>query len=135
MPSWPRGLWRDLPRAERHELRAFLRALSARLGPFPDRVSRAYAQLAAETWWTAQGASSAAVKESVKRCHGRGRRPSLQALDRRLKRQGLSVEAFDKLMSRLEGLASRKGHEQDLTAYLNSKYAVGPVAQQQEAQQ
>jgi hypothetical protein len=125
-----------VPRAERHELRAFLRALSARLGPFPDRVSRAYAQLTAETWWTTQGASTAAVEESVKRLRGRGRRPSLQALDRRLKRQGLGVEAFDKLMCRLEGLAAgERAREADLESYLRQRYSAGdghePVAQQE----
>lgn len=109
VPSWSRGLWRDLPWAERRALKAVLRELQARVGPFRDRLTRRYAKLAAEAWWTAEQASGAAVEVGVKRQHGRGRRPSLQAFDRRLKRQGLGVEAFDKLVRRLEELAGRDG--------------------------
>ena len=108
MPSWSRGLWRDLPRTERRALKAFLGSLETRCGPFGDRLTRRYAKLATEAWWTAEQASASAVIEGVKRKHGRGRRPSLQALDRRLKRQGLSVEAFDKLVARLEALAGER---------------------------
>jgi hypothetical protein len=118
MPSWPRGLWRDLPKAERHELKADLRALAARLGPFPDWLTRTYAQLAVEAGWTARVASASAIAEDVKRRRGRGRRPSLQALDRRLKRQWLGVEAFDRLVRRLEELAAGNGHGQDLATAL-----------------
>lgn len=108
MPSWPRGLWRDLPRAERRALKAFLRSLEARLGPFHDGVTRRYAKLATEAWWTAERASESAVTEGVKRRHGRGRRPSLQALDRRMKRQGLGVGTFDQMIRRLEELAAAR---------------------------
>lgn len=118
MPSWARGLWRDLPQMERRELKAFLRSLEARCGAFPDRLTRRYAKLATEAWWTAEQASASAVVEGVKRRHGRGRRPSLQAFDRRLKRQGLGVEAFDKLVRRLEELAHRNGHGGNLAAEL-----------------
>ena len=108
MPSWPRGLWMDLPKAERRELKDFLRTLEARCGPFRDRVTRGYAKLTTEAWWTAQQASTTAVAEGVKRLHGRGRRPSLQHFDRRLKRQWLGVEGFDKLVRRLEELGGER---------------------------
>lgn len=107
-PSWSRPLWRDLPAAERRELRACLRALEARYGPFTERLTRRYARLAAEAWWTAEQASEAAVAEGAKRRHGRGRRPSLPSLDRRRKRQALGVEAFDRAVDKLRELATRE---------------------------
>lgn len=61
-----------------------------------------------EAGWTARDASESAIAEAVKRRQGRGRRPSRQALDRRLKRQGLGVELFDRLMQRLEALAGAR---------------------------
>ena len=69
-----------------------------------------WARLTAESWWTAREASGAAIREGVKRWRGTGRRPTSQAVDRRLKRQGLGVSTLDAMLRRLEALASKNGH-------------------------
>jgi hypothetical protein len=115
--SRARRLWRDLPKADRGRLRAMFRTLEARFG-LRDRLAAEYARLATEAWGTASQASEAALAEGAKRRHGRGRRPSLQALDRRQKRQALSVGSFDQLVRRLHELAQRTGPGPDLAAAL-----------------
>lgn len=99
-----KALWLALPMSERRALRSFLRALQARYGPF-DQLAWRWAILTTETWWTTLQASEAAVAESVKRRSGKGRRPTAQAVDRRLKRQGLGVGSLDAMLRRLEELA------------------------------
>jgi hypothetical protein len=116
MPSYPRGLWRDLPVKDQRQLRAKYRMLRRRYGPFNDVLTKDWARLTVETWWTATAASEAAMAETLKRRDGKGRRPPLQAIDRRLKRQGLGVGTFDSMLHRLEELAGRRnGQVQDLT--------------------
>ena len=44
----------------------------------------------------------------MKRRHGKGRRPTLQAIHRRLKRQGLGVGALDQMLRRLEELTAAR---------------------------
>jgi hypothetical protein len=94
-----------MPAAERRQLRRFFSSLSRRYGPFADFLSWEFARLATETWWTAQAASSSALTEGSKRRNGKGRRPSLHAIDRRLKRQGLGVGTLMQVLDRLEQLA------------------------------
>lgn len=90
--------------ADARMLRAFYRDLEARYGPLIEVVMREHARLTTEAWWTARQASGSALVEAAKREHGRGRRPSLAAVDRRFKRQGLGLETFDQLLRRLEEL-------------------------------
>src|SRR5262245_36026869 len=113
VPMWInsriRHLWRNIPPAERHQLRAFLRSTVLRVGPPADEVIWQHMLLLTETWWTAREASASALVEGMKRRHGKGRRPTLQAIDRRLKRQGLGISALDQMVRRLEELtAARK---------------------------
>lgn len=103
--------WAALPRSERTELLRFYRALLARTGASPsDLLVCEWARLTAEAWWTAREASGAAVREGVKRWRGTGRRPTSQAVDRRLKRAGLGVSTLDAMLRRLEALAGKNGH-------------------------
>jgi hypothetical protein len=99
--------WRDLPQPARLELRAFYRALKARMGVL-DALTLEYARLAAEALWLAKQSSTAALVEGTKRKYGKGRRPNLPALDRRLKRAGLQVGTVDQLVRRLEELAGKR---------------------------
>jgi hypothetical protein len=116
MPSYPRGLWRALPMKDQRQLRAKYRMLRRRYGPFTDVLTKDWARLTVEAWWTANVASDAAMAETLKRRDGKGRRPPLTAIDRRLKRQGLGVGTFDSMLHRLEELAGRRnGQGQDLT--------------------
>jgi hypothetical protein len=115
--SRARGLWRNLLASDRRPLHAFLRSLEARFGPL-DVLTFEYARLASDAWWTAVQASEAALTQTAKRRHGRGRRPTLQELDRRMKRQGLAVGTFDQLVRRVEELAGRK---RDLTTALRER--------------
>ena len=100
-----RRTWLDMPMAERRQLRRFLASLRRRHGPFTDFLGWEFARLTTETWWTAQAASASALAEGSKRRNGRGRRPTLQALDRRLKRQGLGIGTLMQMLDRLEQLA------------------------------
>jgi hypothetical protein len=93
--------------AERRALLRFYRGLEARFGPF-DQVARQHARLTTEAWWSASQASEAALVESAKRRHGRGRRPTGQAVDRAMRRAGLNVGTFDQMVRRLEELTSSK---------------------------
>lgn len=97
-------LWRGLPRPDRITLRRFLAALHSRYGPM-DLLSSEWARLTAELWFTTAQASEAALAEGAKRRHGKGRRPTAQDVDRRLKRQGLGVTTLDSMLRRLEELA------------------------------
>lgn len=112
MRSRARRLWRDLPAPDRYRLQNFLRSLEARFGQL-DVVGFEYARFATEAWWSASQASEAALTQGARRRHGRGRRPSLQELDRRMKRQGLGFGTFDQLVRRLEELSKQNGHGRD----------------------
>jgi IS4 transposase len=92
--------------SERRRLRTYLRALVSRCGPPDDATVWEHMILTTEVWWTGREASSSALVEGTKRRHGKGRRPTLQAIDRRLKRQGLGVSALDQMLRRLEELTA-----------------------------
>lgn len=108
MPSRERELWRDLPKAERAELRRYFRALKARYGPFRDLVACEDAREATEAWWRARYASGVALVEATKRRRGKGRRPNLQAIDRRFKRAYLAGEERRETVRGLAELAARR---------------------------
>jgi hypothetical protein len=120
VPRWPYGLWRDLPREDRGKLRGFAGKLGQRYGPF-DGLGREYAELTVELWWTARQSSRTALVEEGKRRRGKGRRPTLQQLDRRLKRQALAVGTLDQLVRRLEELASPRAGGRSLAAVLGGR--------------
>jgi hypothetical protein len=112
-------------------LRRFYRALEAKHGPF-DEVGREYGRLAAEAWWGAVAASGEALGTVTKRRYGKGRRPSVQMLDRRLKRQGLGATTFDALVKRLEELgagASQRTLASALKAHGNGNGIASPAKQ------
>jgi hypothetical protein len=113
--------WADLPAGPRGELDAYLEALMRRSGPPPDVVAVEDLILAAEAWWTARGASGAAVREGVRREYGRGRRPALREMDRRQKRQALAVGTLGELRRRLEW-ANGHGQGQDLASLLSQHH-------------
>jgi hypothetical protein len=118
MPSPVRGWWRGMQEAERRALLRFYRGLEARYGAF-DQVARQHARLTTEAWWNARQASEVALVESAKRRHGRGRRPSGQAVERQMKRAGLNVGTFDQMVRRLEELTS--GAKRDLGRALRER--------------
>jgi hypothetical protein len=96
----------DMPPVERRQLRRYLRALECRYGPFADEDAWELARLTTESWWTAKDASTNALLEGAKRKHGRGRRPTLQAIDRRQKRQGLGSGTWMQMRSQLADMAA-----------------------------
>lgn len=112
LPAWVNSrikrLWCDAPESERHRLRTFLRSTVSRCGPPADEVTWEHMILTTECWWAAREASGSALAEGMKRRHGKGRRPTLQAIDRRLKRQGLGISALDQMVRRLEELTMAK---------------------------
>src|SRR5438105_623967 len=93
--SWRRGLWADQPMPVRWQMRALLRELDATHGPLSTRLQREAAKLAVEAWYAATASSGAAVQAASKRASGRGRRPSAQQVDRRMKRAALQAASFD----------------------------------------
>jgi len=121
MPDRVGRLWRDLPEPERHALRGYMRALVARYGPVFDAVAWEHAKLTVETWWATRAASSSALHEIVSRAHGKGRRPGLPAVDRRMKRAGLQLGSYADMVDRLEALG---GAKRDLATALR-KHAEG----------
>jgi hypothetical protein len=78
----------------------------SRRGAPADAVVWEHMILTTEVWWTGREASSSAVLEGTKRRHGKGRKPTLQAIDPRLKRQGLGVSTLDQMLRRLEELTA-----------------------------
>jgi hypothetical protein len=98
----------EMPPVERRQLRRYLRSLVRRYGPFGDEDAWELARLTTEAWWTAKDASTNALLEEAKRKHGRGRRPTLQAIDRRQKRQGLGSGTWMQMLAHLEERAAPK---------------------------
>lgn len=97
---------------------AHYRALRARLGPF-DGVTRDYASATAAAFVAYLDAEVAVTRATRLRDGGRGRRPSVQALERLRRRQGLSWGTFDGALRRLEELAASRPRP-TLAHYLSS---------------
>jgi hypothetical protein len=57
-----------------------------------------------------------ALLEGAKRKHGRGRRPTLQAIDRRQKRQGLGSGTWMQMLAKLDELCSANARPKDFAA-------------------
>lgn len=105
MARWERGLWKDAPGPARAELRDLYARLRKQYGPFGRAgLGRRWAKLVAEAWFTADGASTAAVLAVVKRQEGKGRRPNMRQVNQALKRQGLGVGSLDPMLRRLQDL-------------------------------
>jgi hypothetical protein len=107
--------------SERRRLRTYQRALVSRCGPPDDATVWEHMILTTECWWTGREASSSALVEGTKRRHGKGRRPTLQALDRRLKRQGLGVSTLDQMLRRLEELTTADKSPPTIADHLAAK--------------
>jgi hypothetical protein len=99
-----RRLFRSLLKNHPRATRAHFHALKAKLGPF-DAVTRAYAQAATAMWWSFAQATMELGDLEAKRRTGRGRRPSVQAVERLRKRQGVAFQSYDAALKRLEELA------------------------------
>jgi hypothetical protein len=62
-------------------------------------------------WWSFAQATMELAELEGKRRVGRGRRPSVQAIERLRKRQGVAFQSYDAALTRLEALADRRnGH-------------------------
>jgi hypothetical protein len=104
----PRRLFRSLLRQHPRATRAHWRSLKAKYGPF-DGPTRAYAEAVTAMWWSFAQATMELGELEGKRRNGRGRRPSVQAVERLRKRQGVAFQSYDAALRRLEELAgSRK---------------------------
>jgi hypothetical protein len=122
--------WSDLPEEARAQLEGYLVALARRSGQLEDVVALEDAVLAVEAWWTARAASGAAVRETVRRQYGRGRRPALRELDRRQKRQALAVDTLARMRRGLEESAGRRnGHHQAGDDFAARLLAVPPASE------
>jgi hypothetical protein len=111
-----RWLFRDHSQPARRQLRAYYRSLEARFGPL-DRVTHASAHAETLMWWAFIRASEAMAKSEKKRDEGRGRRPSLRAIERLMKRQGLAFGSYSQALDKLRELAAsrRNGHKAALS--------------------
>lgn len=109
MPDRVGRLWRDVPKPEARELRAHMRALIGRYGPFEDRLAWRHAQLVCEALRAAETTSREAAREVAKRQHGAGRRPARKDIARVLKRSALQGSTVERLLVRLEALVKRPG--------------------------
>lgn len=105
----PRRLFRTLLQNHPQATRAHWRSLKAKYGPF-DGPTRAYAQAVTAMWWSFAQATMELAELEAKRRTGRGRRPSVQAIERLRKRQGVAFQSYDAALARLEAFAGRNGH-------------------------
>jgi hypothetical protein len=103
----PRRLFRSLLRHHPRATRAHWRSLKAKYGPF-DGPTRAYAEAVTAMWWSFTQATMDLAELEAKRRQGRGRRPSVQAIERLRKRQGVAFQSYDAALRRLEELAATR---------------------------
>jgi hypothetical protein len=88
-----------------------------------DSVTLAYAQAVVAMWWSFAQSTMELAELEAKRRAGRGRRPSVQAIERLRKRQGVAFQSYDAALRRLEELAGRRGHGDPLDQVLAELHA------------
>lgn len=110
--SLARGKPRLLDRHDGAEGRSYdaaYAALEEGLGPFRTRLLRFEAGRTAITRLNLEATTRALTAARRARERGRGRRPSVQAVERLAKRQGLADQTYSQAIARLEELAARNG--------------------------
>jgi hypothetical protein len=103
------GAPRLLGRHDGWQGRAYRRAydaLAAEFGPFGSLLLRLEAGRAAAAWVNVEAATRALAAARHAREVGRGRRPSLHALERLARRQGLADASYAQAKDKLRDLAS-----------------------------
>ena len=99
-----RHLFPDCRSAEAAHFRRECQALEKRLGPFDD-VTLQYAVGVVTFSLAFQSDSKARQRAELARTLGKGRRPTVAAIERLKRREGLSWGSYDQAMKRLEELA------------------------------
>lgn len=112
-----RPIFGDCRSSDACRFRRDVEGLHERYGPFDDVMLR-QAVAAVMLWRRLEQATVAVQGDEQARRVGKGRRPSVRQIERHAKRQGLSQQAHERAVERLEELAASRPRRNSLAALL-----------------
>ena len=119
-----RALFHGDAQAARRRKRAHYRRLLDRFGPLVG-IARDYAVAETEMWFVFALVSEELAAAQAKRANCRGRRPSVQAVERLRKRQGVAFESWNTALGRLDELARQDRKPRSLADEIRARHNTG----------